>query len=169
MKVALIHRMAKGLLSSIQGILKDKTILVTGGTGSFGQCFTRILTEQFHFKSLRIFSCDELKQHDMAQHLSDERVRIFIGDIRDPDRVQRAVQGVDIIIHAAAMKQVPTCEYNPFEAVKTNILGAKYLIESAYERMFSLPIYPRLRDREFEKVIKAFRAVVESSSCSIGA
>ena len=126
--------MNKGLVSSIQGVLKDKTILVTGGTGSFGQAFTRILTKQFVFKSLRIFSRDELKQHDMAQHVSDERVRFLIGDIRDPDRVQRAVQGVDIIIHAAAMKQVPTCEYNPFEAVKTNILGAKYLIDAAIDQ-----------------------------------
>ncbi|RMH08890.1 MAG: UDP-N-acetylglucosamine 4,6-dehydratase (inverting) [Nitrospirae bacterium] len=126
--------MSKDLDSTIQHVLKDKTILVTGGTGSFGQCFTRILCRRFSFKALRVFSRDELKQHDMARSLCDDRIRYFIGDVRDADRLQRAVQGADIIIHAAAMKQVPTCEYNPFEAVKTNILGAQYLIEAALDQ-----------------------------------
>jgi UDP-N-acetylglucosamine 4,6-dehydratase len=129
--------MVKGLHATIQRALKNKTILLTGGTGSFGQRLTRILTEQFEFEALRIFSRDELKQHEMGQHLNDPRIRYFIGDVRDSERVRRAVQGVDIIIHAAAMKQVPTCEYNPFEAVRTNILGAQHIIDAAID--YSVP------------------------------
>jgi len=123
--------MARNLSSLIQRSLQGKTILLTGGTGSFGQKFARILIDHFSFKALRIFSRDELKQHDMARQIRDERVRFFIGDVRDAERVKRAVQGVDIIIHAAAMKQVPTCEYNPFEAVRTNVIGAQNVIDAA--------------------------------------
>lgn len=126
--------MAKNLSSLIQRSLQGKTILLTGGTGSFGQRLTKILIEHFSFKTLRIFSRDELKQHDMARQVTDDRIRFFIGDVRDANRVHRAVQGVDVIIHAAAMKQVPTCEYNPFEAVRTNVLGAQNLIDAAIDQ-----------------------------------
>jgi UDP-N-acetylglucosamine 4,6-dehydratase len=109
------------------------TVLLTGGTGSFGRKFTEILLVEHRPKKLIIFSRDELKQHEMRQVYNDERLRYFIGDVRDKERLYRAVQGVDVIIHAAALKQVPSCEYNPFEAVKTNILGASNIIDSAID------------------------------------
>jgi len=126
--------MPKNLSSLIQRSLQGKTILLTGGTGSFGQRLTKILVDHFSFKALRIFSRDELKQHDMARQCSDKRIRFFIGDVRDAERVHRALQGVDVIIHAAAMKQVPVCEYNPFEAVRTNVWGAQNLIDAAIDQ-----------------------------------
>ncbi|MDA1303668.1 MAG: UDP-N-acetylglucosamine 4,6-dehydratase (inverting) [Nitrospirae bacterium] len=126
--------MAKNLSSLIQRHLQGKTILLTGGTGSFGKRLTKILVEHFSFKALRIFSRDELKQHDMSRQFTDDRIRYLIGDVRDANRVQRAVQGVDLIIHAAAMKQVPTCEYNPFEAVRTNVVGAQNLIDASIDQ-----------------------------------
>src|SRR3989338_11314721 len=106
-------------------ILKDKTILVTGGTGSFGKNFVRFLLDHQDVKKVIVFSRDELKQSEMRHEVSDERLRFFIGDVRDIQRLQRAFYGVDIVVHAAALKQVPTLEYNPFEAVKTNILGSQ--------------------------------------------
>ncbi len=113
-------------------MLKDKTILVTGGTGSFGKKFiNRVLKEDV--KKVIVFSRDELKQYEMAQGVTDSRVRFFIGDVRDTDRLYRAFNGVDIVIHAAAMKHVGACEYNPFEAVKTNIHGAQNVIEAAID------------------------------------
>lgn len=126
--------MAKNLSSLIQRHLQGKTILLTGGTGSFGQRLTKILVEHFSFKALRIFSRDELKQHDMSRQFTDDRIRYLIGDVRDANRVERAVQGVDLIIHAAAMKQVPTCEYNPFEAVRTNVMGAQNIIDASIDQ-----------------------------------
>lgn len=111
-----------------------KTVLVTGGTGTFGQAFIRYLLEQQRIRALRVFSRDELKQWEFSRRLMDERVRFFIGDVRDRERCMRAFDGVDVVIHAAALKQVPACEYNPFEAVKTNILGAENVIEAAIER-----------------------------------
>lgn len=110
-----------------------KTILVTGGTGSFGNKFLNMILQE-EIKKVIVFSRDELKQFEMAQKFSDPRVRFFIGDIRDKDRLYRAFDGVDIIVHAAALKQVPACEYNPFEAIKTNILGAQNIIEAAIDR-----------------------------------
>lgn len=111
----------------------DKTILVTGGTGSFGKKFIkRILQDDV--KKVIVFSRDELKQYEMAQEFTDPRMRFFIGDVRDKDRLYRAFDGVDIVIHAAAMKHVGACEYNPFEAVKTNINGAQNVIEAAIDR-----------------------------------
>lgn len=110
----------------------DKVILVTGGTGSFGKKFiTKALT--LGVKKVIVFSRDELKQYEMKQEFKDERIRFFIGDVRDKDRLYRAFDGVDIVIHAAAMKHVDACEYNPFEAVKTNIHGAQNIIEAAID------------------------------------
>lgn len=114
-------------------ILQNKTVLVTGGTGSFGKKFIRTALEQ-HVKKVIVFSRDELKQYEMAKEFTDPRVRFFIGDVRDKDRLYRAFDGVDIVIHAAAMKHVEACEYNPFEAVKTNIHGAQNIIEAAIDR-----------------------------------
>lgn len=114
--------------------LTSKTILLTGGTGSFGQKFTEVLLKQYKPKTIRIFSRDELKQWEMEKKFnSNPHLRFFIGDIRDKDRLERAMDGADIVIHAAALKHVPVCEYNPFEAVKTNIIGAQNIIEAAID------------------------------------
>lgn len=115
-------------------MLNNKSILITGGTGSFGRKFTEIALRDYHPKRLIIFSRDELKQSEMAQQFNDTRIRFFIGDVRDPDRLKRAFHSVDIVIHAAAMKQVPASEYNPFEAIKTNILGAENVINAAIDQ-----------------------------------
>jgi UDP-N-acetylglucosamine 4,6-dehydratase len=112
---------------------KDKTLLVTGGTGSFGNEFVNILINNYIFKKLIIFSRDELKQYEMQQEFCDDRIRFFIGDVRDYKRLLMAFDGVDFIIHAAALKQVPTAEYNPFECIKTNINGAENIINAAIE------------------------------------
>ncbi|MFG3431272.1 MULTISPECIES: UDP-N-acetylglucosamine 4,6-dehydratase (inverting) [Lysinibacillus] len=113
--------------------VENKTVLVTGGTGSFGKKFIKkALT--LGVKKVIVFSRDELKQYEMAQEFTDPRVRFFIGDVRDKDRLYRAFDGVDIVIHAAALKHVGACEYNPFEAVKTNINGAQNIIEAAIDR-----------------------------------
>jgi UDP-N-acetylglucosamine 4,6-dehydratase len=112
--------------------LTNKTILVTGGTGSFGKKFIKKILE-WDIKKVIVFSRDELKQYEMAQEFTDKRLRFFIGDVRDKDRLYRAFDGVDIVIHAAAMKHVGACEYNPFEAVKTNIHGAQNIIEAAID------------------------------------
>ncbi|MCM3389091.1 UDP-N-acetylglucosamine 4,6-dehydratase (inverting) [Ureibacillus chungkukjangi] len=114
-------------------ILENKTILVTGGTGSFGKKFIKKALEQ-NVKKIIIFSRDELKQYEMKQEFDDNRLRFFIGDVRDKDRLIRAFDGVDYVIHAAAMKHVDACEYNPFEAVKTNIHGAQNIVEAAIDR-----------------------------------
>jgi UDP-N-acetylglucosamine 4,6-dehydratase len=109
------------------------TVLLTGGTGSFGRKFAEIILQEHDLKKLIIFSRDELKQHEMRGTFNDPRLRYFIGDIRDKERLHRAVHDVDVIVHAAALKQVPSCEYNPFEAVKTNILGASNIINVAID------------------------------------
>ena len=97
----------------------NKTILVTGGTGSFGNKFVRMTLEKYNPKKIIIYSRDEMKQWEMAKHFKDEsRIRFFIGDVRDKDRLYRALDGVDFVVHAAATKIVPTAEYNPFECVK---------------------------------------------------
>jgi len=118
-------------------MLKGKSILVTGGTGSFGKQFVKTILTQFpEVTRIVVFSRDELKQFEMAQQFPPDKfrhMRYFIGDVRDKDRISRAMQGVDIVVHAAALKQVPACEYNPFEAVKTNILGAQNVIEAALD------------------------------------
>lgn len=112
---------------------EGRTILLTGGTGSFGQHFTRTALDHWNPGTIRIFSRDELKQSEMQRSYDDDRLRFLIGDVRDHDRLRRAVAGADIVIHAAAMKQVPACEYNPFEAVQTNILGTQNVAEACIE------------------------------------
>jgi len=116
------------------GFLDGKVVLITGGTGSFGKNFAKYLLQHGNLKKLIIFSRDELKQSQMETELGDERVRYFLGDVRDLPRLERAFHGVDIVIHAAALKQVPALEYNPFEAVKTNILGSQNVIEAAIDQ-----------------------------------
>lgn len=114
----------------------EKTVLVTGGTGSFGRKFTEILLKEYRPRRLVVFSRDELKQHEMSHVFPtgpDSPMRYFIGDVRDGDRLRRAMQGIDVVVHAAAMKQVPTCEYNPIEAVATNVTGARNIIEAALD------------------------------------
>jgi UDP-N-acetylglucosamine 4,6-dehydratase len=112
----------------------DKVVLVTGGTGSFGKKFIEIMLAEYHPAKLIVFSRDELKQHEMRTSGFDHpSLRYFIGDVRDQERQRRAMHGVDIVIHAAALKQVPACEYNPLEAIKTNILGSSNVIEAAID------------------------------------
>jgi UDP-N-acetylglucosamine 4,6-dehydratase len=117
-------------------MLNGKSILITGGTGSFGKKCTEIILKKYKPKRLIIFSRDELKQYEMEQVFPMQEypcMRYFIGDVRDTERLHRAFQGVDYIIHAAAMKQVPAAEYNPFEAIKTNVLGAQNIINAAID------------------------------------
>lgn len=113
--------------------LDGKVILVTGGTGSFGRKFTEIVLKEYNVEALRILSRDELKQLQMNQRFNDQRIRFLIGDVRDKDRLHRAMNGVDIVVHAAALKQVPAAEYNPIEAVKTNVNGAANVIDAAID------------------------------------
>ena len=116
-------------------MLSDSIILVTGGTGSFGNKFIPMTLEKFNPKKLIVFSRDEMKQWEMAKKFEgDKRIRFFIGDVRDKDRLHRALQGVDFVIHAAATKIVPTAEYNPFECIKTNINGAMNLIDACIDQ-----------------------------------
>ena len=113
--------------------LSGKTILLTGGTGSFGNAFARRVLADAPDAVIRIYSRDELKQSEMFARYGDERLRFLIGDIRDRGRMTRAAQGADVVVHAAAMKQVPACEYNPFEAVRTNVLGAQHVTDAAID------------------------------------
>ena len=118
-------------------MLNDKSILITGGTGSFGKKATEIILKKYEPRRLIIFSRDELKQFEMAKTYPDSEydcMRYFIGDVRDKERLYRAFQGVNYVIHAAALKQVPAAEYNPFEAVKTNIVGAQNVINVAIDQ-----------------------------------
>ena len=113
---------------------KSQAILVTGGTGSFGKKFVEIALKELNPKKIIIFSRDELKQHEMRSGGFDQdNLRYFIGDVRDRERLTRAMHGVDIVVHAAALKQVPACEYNPMEAVKTNIMGTSNVVEAALD------------------------------------
>src|SRR4051812_11078018 len=115
-------------------MIDGKTILVTGGTGSFGTKFVETALRRHNPRRVIVFSRDELKQHTMQLALDDPRLTFFIGDVRDRERLGRAFEaGVDIVVHAAAMKQVPACEYNPFEAVQTNVHGAQHIIDAAID------------------------------------
>jgi UDP-N-acetylglucosamine 4,6-dehydratase len=114
--------------------LSGATILLTGGTGSFGNAFVERAASAWPDTIIRIFSRDELKQSEMqTKHAGADNLRFFVGDVRNRNRLTRAMQGADIVIHAAAMKQVPACEYNPFEAVQTNILGAQHVVDAAID------------------------------------
>ena len=118
-------------------MLSGKSILVTGGTGSFGRAFIRSILAKFpDVRRLVVYSRDELKQFEMSQELSPKRfkaLRYFIGDVRDEDRLRRALEGIEVVVHAAALKQVPIAEYNPFECIKTNVLGAQNMIEACLD------------------------------------
>lgn len=116
-------------------MLNDKTILITGGTGSFGKCFTKYVLDNYEPKKVIIYSRDEYKQFVMQNEFKDysKKLRFFIGDVRDRERLYRAFYGVDYVIHAAALKQVPACEYNPNEAIKTNVHGAMNIIDAALD------------------------------------
>lgn len=113
--------------------LSGATILLTGGTGSFGNAFIERAVREWPDVTIRVFSRDELKQSELRTRHGDDHLRYFIGDVRDRRRLLRAAQGADLIIHAAAMKQVPACEYNPFEAVQTNIVGAENIVDAAID------------------------------------
>lgn len=115
-------------------ILSGKSVLVTGATGSFGKRFIKTVLEQHDVKRLVVFSRDELKQFEMQQYLSSPKLRYFLGDVRDKERLNRALDGVEIVIHAAAMKQVPASEYNPMEAIKTNIIGAENVVNACIDQ-----------------------------------
>ena len=112
---------------------KDKTLLITGGTGSFGNAVLKGFIDTQHFKEIRIFSRDEKKQDDMRKYYSNSKVKFFIGDVRDKSSLSQAMKGVDYVFHAAALKQVPSCEFFPLEATKTNVLGTENVIQSAFE------------------------------------
>jgi UDP-N-acetylglucosamine 4,6-dehydratase len=121
-------------------MFNDKVVLITGGTGSFGQKFVEMMLQRYQPKKVVVFSRDELKQFEMRQRFPEhsfDAIRFFIGDVRDRERLYRALDGVDIVVHAAALKQVPVCEYNPLEAVRTNVLGAANVIDAAIDRNVS--------------------------------
>jgi len=118
-------------------MLNGKSILITGGTGSFGKQAVRTILKKYNPERLIIFSRDELKQHEMAQEFSTDDhpcLRYFIGDVREEARLHEAFRGIHLVIHAAALKQVPTAEYNPFECIKTNVIGAQNVIRAAIEQ-----------------------------------
>src|SRR2546427_1050480 len=113
----------------------EQVVLVTGGTGSFGRKFVEVMLRECHPEKLIVFSRDELKQHDMrTTGFDDPTLRYFIGDVRDAQRLERALSGVSVVVHAAALKQVPACEYNPFEAIQTNIIGGRNVVHPPTNR-----------------------------------
>jgi len=120
--------------------LTGKTLLVTGATGSFGTAFVREVLRRYDVGAIRAFSRDELKQGELALAIADSRVRYLIGDVRDLERLRVATRGVDLIVHAAALKQVPACEYNPFEAVQTNVIGTQNVISAAIDNRVRLTV-----------------------------
>jgi UDP-N-acetylglucosamine 4,6-dehydratase len=114
--------------------LQGKSLLITGGSGSFGKRFVKTALERLGLRRLVVYSRDELKQYEMQQRFNAPNLRYFIGDVRDRDRLKRALDGIDVVVHAAAMKQVPAAEYNPFEAIKTNVLGAENVINECIDQ-----------------------------------
>src|SRR5438552_18800650 len=111
----------------------EASVLVTGGTGSFGNKFVEIMLNRYRPQRLVVFSRDELKQSEMIARFNDPSLRFFVGDVRDQARLERAMPGVDVVFHAAALTQIPSCEYNPFEAIQTNVIGAENVINAAVE------------------------------------
>src|SRR5690606_23065786 len=111
--------------------IKDRTLLITGGTGSFGSAVLNRFLHTDHFKEIRIFSRDEKKQDDMRTQLKNDKLKFYIGDVRDYNSIERAMRGVDYVFHAAALKQVPSCEFFPIEATKTNVFGTQNTIDAA--------------------------------------
>ena len=128
------NRTAASLKRVDLGFLQGKSILVTGGTGSFGKRFVETILRDTKVSKVVVFSRDELKQSEMAPKFSDPRLRFLLGDVRDLQRLQRAFQGIDFVVHAAALKQVPALEYNPFEAILTNIVGGQNVINAALDQ-----------------------------------
>ena len=118
-------------------MFNDKSILITGGTGSFGNCFIKMVLELYQPRRIIVFSRDELKQYEMQQKFNQSCMRYFIGDVRDKERISVAMDGVDYVVHAAALKQVPAAEYNPMECIKTNIYGAENVIRAAIKNNVS--------------------------------
>lgn len=114
-------------------MLNNKSILITGGTGSFGRCCVKTLLEKYKPRRVVVFSRDELKQFEMEQEFKSPCMRYFIGDVRDGERLERAMRDIEIVIHAAALKQVPAAEYNPMECIKTNVDGAQNVVQAALE------------------------------------
>ena len=112
----------------------EAAVLVTGGTGSFGYKFVEVMLERYRPRRLVVFSRDELKQSEMMARFKHPSLRFFVGDVRDRDRLQRAMHGIDVVVHAAALKQIPSCEYNPFEAIQTNVIGAQNVIDAAIDQ-----------------------------------
>jgi UDP-N-acetylglucosamine 4,6-dehydratase len=142
--------------------INGKTVLITGGTGSFGQAMTRKLLDRYRPTSVRIFSRDELKQHEMRIAFNnDERLRFLIGDVRDPVRLRRATEGVEIVFHAAALKQVPACEYNPIEAIRTNVDGAINVIEACLDNSV-----PRVIALSTDKAVNPINLYGATKLCS---
>ena len=111
--------------------MKNKTLLITGGTGSFGNAVLKRFLNTQHFKEIRIFSRDEKKQDDMRKNFNNDKLKFYIGDVRDYQSIEKAMRGVDYVFHAAALKQVPSCEFFPLEATKTNVLGTENVINAA--------------------------------------
>src|SRR5580700_5790352 len=129
------HTKAKTEIRGSSMNWSEQVVLVTGGTGSFGKKFVEIMLREYHPKRLVILSRDELKQHDMrASGFDHSSLRYFLGDVRDAGRLERAFDGVTVVVHAAALKQVPACEYNPFEAIQTNIMGGRNVIDAAIDQ-----------------------------------
>ena len=117
-------------------LLKNKTVLITGGTGSFGDAVLKKYLN-FDVKEIRVFSRDEKKQDDQRRYYKDKRIKFYLGDVRNKESVDDAMVGVDFVFHAAALKQVPSCEFHPLEAVKTNVIGTANVIDSAFEKNVS--------------------------------
>ena len=112
----------------------EAAVLVTGGTGSFGSRFIDVMLARYRPRPLVVFSRDELKQSEMMARFKHPSLRFFVGDVRARDRLQRATHGIDVVVHAAALKQIPSCEYNPFEAIQTNVIGAQNVIDAAIDQ-----------------------------------
>jgi UDP-N-acetylglucosamine 4,6-dehydratase len=131
-----VRTRGRATVGGVQGEVnwREASVLITGGTGSFGNKFVEIMLERYHPRRLVVFSRDELKQSEMMARFKDPSLRFFVGDVRDKERLERAMHGIDVVIHAAALKQIPSCEYNPFEAIQTNVIGVKNVIDAAIDQ-----------------------------------